>query len=104
MVTFQVNDMTCGHCASTIAKAVAAVDKAARIEFDIPRRLVRVSGAAQVTDLAEAIQNAGYGPQEVQAEPGPATAAPRTATGCGCGCNSRKTASVDASQGNRAGV
>jgi len=23
MVSFQVNDMTCGHCASTITKAVA---------------------------------------------------------------------------------
>ena len=101
MFTFQVPDMTCGHCASTIAKAVAGVDKSARIEVDIPRKLVRVSSAAPLGDLAKAIQDAGYTPQEVQAKPAPATAAPRTATGCGCGCGPRKAASVDT---GRAGV
>ncbi|CAN7285642.1 heavy-metal-associated domain-containing protein [Polaromonas sp. LjRoot131] len=95
MLTFQVNDMTCGHCASTIAKAVAAVDKSARVEVDIPRKRVRVSGAASAADLTEAIQDAGYTPQEVQAEP---AAAARTASGCGCGCGPQKPGSVDAGQ------
>jgi copper chaperone len=95
MVTFQVNDMTCGHCASTIAKAVAAVDKSARVEVDIPRKRVRVSGEASVTDLTEAIRDAGYTPQEVQAEPARAV---RTAGGCGCGCGAPKPVPVDAGQ------
>jgi copper chaperone len=29
MVTFEVNDMTCGHCVSAITKAVAFVDPGA---------------------------------------------------------------------------
>jgi copper chaperone CopZ len=27
MITFEVNDMTCGHCVSTITKALKATDK-----------------------------------------------------------------------------
>src|SRR4051794_33692017 len=86
MVTFQVNDMTCGHCASTITKAIAAVDKSAHIEVDIARKTVRVSGDALVADLAEAIQQAGYTPQQVKAARAQSAAAPRAARGCGCGC------------------
>ena len=37
MIEFTVNDMTCGHCASTITKAVKEVDAAARVR-DRPRR------------------------------------------------------------------
>jgi copper chaperone len=95
MVIFQVNDMTCGHCASTIAKAVAAVDKFARVEVDIPRKRVSVSGGASVADVAEAIRGAGYTPKEVQGVPAAAT---RSASGCGCGCGPRKPVSVDAGQ------
>ncbi|ROZ79581.1 heavy-metal-associated domain-containing protein [Ramlibacter sp. WS9] len=46
MVTFQVSDIACGHCASAIAKAVSAVDESARVEVDVPRKRVRVSGEA----------------------------------------------------------
>nr|WP_086923009.1 heavy-metal-associated domain-containing protein [Variovorax sp. JS1663] len=99
MVTFQVSDMTCGHCATTITKAVIAVDKSAHIKVDTPRKLVRVSGAVPVAALAAAIRDAGYTPQEVQAAPASAAAAPRTATGCGCGCGTRKAAPFDARQG-----
>jgi copper chaperone len=93
MVTFQINDMTCGHCANTIAKAIAAIDKSVRVEVDIPRKRVRISGGASVTDLTEAIRDAGYTPQEVPAEP---AGAARTPSGCGCG--PQKTVTVDAGQ------
>jgi copper chaperone len=96
MVTFQVNDMTCGHCASTIAKAIATVDKSARFEADIRRKLVRVISETPIAGLAEAIQDAGYTPREVEA--GLIPAAPRAATGCGCGCGPRNSAPVDARQ------
>ena len=90
MVTFQVQDMTCGRCASSIARAVAAVDPSARIEVDIARKLVRVTGEAAVADLAEAIQDAGYTPQDVPGGAAPAAAAARAASGCGCGCGPRR--------------
>lgn len=33
MITFEVKDMTCGHCVSTITKAVRAVDKEATVRI-----------------------------------------------------------------------
>ena len=81
MVTFQVSDMTCGHCASTIARAVASVDKDARLAVDIPRKLVQVSSTAAPAELVEAIAEAGYHAQVIEAAPQPA---PRRAGGCCC--------------------
>lgn len=92
MITFQVPDMTCGHCAGTIAKAIAAEDAGARVEFDIPGHLVRVAPVgASAAELEFAIREAGYSPS-MQAE------VPPRAGGCGCGCASSKT--VDMTQGS----
>ena len=97
MVTFQVNDMTCGHCASAISRAVAAVDKGARLDIRIHQKLVRVTSSASAAELAEAIQDAGYTPREVRDDPVQATA-PRASGRCGCGCGTQKVAAVDARQ------
>lgn len=84
MITFQVPDMTCGRCASAIAKAIAAVDKTATTEFGMSQKLVRVSGAAPAADLAQAIQSAGYTPQEVQTTAASEAATSRGRGGCCC--------------------
>ena len=97
MVTFQIDDMTCGHCASAISLAVASVDKTARLEVRLQQKLVRVASAVSAATLAGAIQDAGYTPHEVGEEPAP-PAAPRTSGGCGCGCGPRKPAAVDVRQ------
>ncbi len=97
MVTFQVNDMTCGHCASAISRAVALVDKDARLDIRIQQKLVRVSSNASMADLAEAIQDAGYTPREVQNEPALVDALP-VSRGCGCGCATPKTVPVKPGQ------
>lgn len=97
MVTFRVNDMTCGHCATAISRAVAAVDQNARMDIRIQQKLVRVTSNASVADLAEAIQDAGYTPVEVRDEPAQ-PAAPRASGGCGCGCGTPKAAGVDPRQ------
>jgi copper chaperone len=61
MVTFEVNDMTCGHCVSTIMKALKATDHEAKIEIDLPTHRVRVEPVtAGAADLAAAIKDAGY--------------------------------------------
>jgi copper chaperone len=65
MITFQVPDMTCGHCAGTISRAIAGVDQAARLRVEIPRRLVSVASTASAAELAQAIRAAGYSPREV---------------------------------------
>ena len=63
MIEFQVNDMTCGHCASTIARAVREVDAAARCEVDLANKRVRVASERPAAEFREAIEDAGYTPQ-----------------------------------------
>lgn len=94
MVTFRVNDMTCGHCATSIARAVAAVaDPHAQVEIDIRERLVRVTGHGREDELSNAIQDAGYHPEKLEVAQ-PVTR--RAASGCCCG--SRASAALDAGQ------
>lgn len=68
MITFEVNDMTCGHCVSTITKALKATDKDAKVAIDLASHRVQVEPAsADAQELAEAIKDAGYTPVPVQA-------------------------------------
>ena len=62
MTDFIVNDMTCGHCASTITRAVREVDSGATVDIDLDRKLVRIGSGKPAADLLEAIQEAGYTP------------------------------------------
>ena len=96
MSTFRIPDMTCGHCASTIARAVASVDKNARIEVSIPQKLVTVTSNAPEGELAEAIREAGYSPEKVATVP--PSAAPAAG---GCCCRAAKPAPVEASGSRR---
>ncbi len=98
MITFHVNDMTCGHCASAITRAIAGIDEKARLDIRIQEKLVRVTSSASAAQLAQAIQDAGYTPREIREEPVAPDAAPAQKTGCGCGCASRKAAAVDTGQ------
>lgn len=62
MTTFTVNDMTCGHCASTISKAVRDVDAAAKVEFKMDQKQVVIDSALDADEFATAIKEAGYTP------------------------------------------
>ena len=66
MIQFQVNDMTCGHCAATITKAVKAVDSAAQVEIDLAAHRVRIESAQSGEILEKAIRAAGYSPETQQ--------------------------------------
>lgn len=82
MITFEVNDMTCGHCVSTIAKALQAADKDAKVEIDLASHRVQVQpAAADAGELAEAIREAGYTPVPVPA----GAAGPGKPAGSCCG-------------------
>jgi copper chaperone len=66
MIAFKVEDMTCGHCASVIARAVKEVDKEAQVRVDVGAHLVEIEpGACDAKVLREAISEAGYTPVEV---------------------------------------
>jgi copper chaperone len=63
MIEFNVQDMTCSHCAARITKAINGVDADAKVEIKIEGRTVLVDSKASVAELAEAISDAGYTPQ-----------------------------------------
>lgn len=68
MVTFQVNDMTCGHCAGVINKALKAVDDESKVTVDLERHLVTVvSNYSTIEDIRDAITEAGYTPTPFEA-------------------------------------
>lgn len=84
MFTYQVNDMTCGHCVSAITKAVLAVDSGATVDVDLAEHIVRIESSNAGDDmLKQAIQGAGYEPIAVKPT-AVHPAAPRTG-GCCCG-------------------
>jgi copper chaperone len=63
MITFEVNDMTCGHCVGAITEAVASVDPGATVHVDLASHRVEIEPAASSADvLSGAIEGAGYAP------------------------------------------
>ena len=86
MTTFEVNDMTCGHCVSTITKALKAVDQGAMVQIDLATHRVTIDPAgADAATLSDAIRRAGYTPVAVEADVKPVAAKVSTARG-GCCC------------------
>lgn len=87
MISFQVNDMTCGHCVASITHALKGADAGADVRIDLASHRVDIEPAAAGADaLREAIRQAGYTPVPVAAPDAaakPSAAAPRG--GC-CGC------------------
>jgi copper chaperone len=62
MYQFNVADMTCGHCAGTITKALKDADSAAKVEIALGERRVAVHSRLSQQEIAEAIREAGYSP------------------------------------------
>jgi len=70
MIAFEVNDMTCGHCASTITKAVKQTDRDAAVAVDLGNKRVQIeSSAADEAEFKAAIEEAGYTPVKAAAVP-----------------------------------
>jgi len=62
MIELNLPDMTCGHCASTVAQTCNLVDPAAKVEVDLNNRMVKISSNEDPKDFAEALSEAGYPP------------------------------------------
>ncbi len=63
MITFQVDDMSCGHCVAAITRAVKETDGEAQVQVDLDAHRVRIEpAAADANALADAIREAGYTP------------------------------------------
>ena len=66
-IDLAIDDMTCGHCASTITKAVKEIDAAARCEVDLGAKRVRIASDLPASEFIEAIGEAGYTPRQMSA-------------------------------------
>jgi len=62
MIEFQVNDMTCGHCAATITRAVTDIEPAAKVDIDLATHRVRITAVGTAQRFETAIRDAGYTP------------------------------------------
>lgn len=84
MITFEVKDMTCGHCVSTITKAVKTLDKDAQVNVDLGKHLVQIEpGDSDAQELSDAIKEVGYSPVHV-IESAKITEGPESGSGCQC--------------------
>ncbi len=61
-LTFRVDDMTCGHCAGTIKKAIESTLPGTEVDADPESKLVSVKGPADLSRVHEIVTLAGYTP------------------------------------------
>lgn len=66
-LSFRVEDMTCGHCAGTITKAIEIGLPGTRVQADPASKLVSVQGTSDRAAIAAIVAAAGYTPQPVTA-------------------------------------
>ncbi len=62
MIEFQLPDMTCGHCASMVTKALKLSDPECKVSIDLKAQKLQVLSAEDRQTLAEALTEAGYPP------------------------------------------
>lgn len=67
MHALKVEGMTCGHCAARVTQAVKSIDPAARVEIDLAGKRVRLESGCSLADIAEALTEAGYPAEPVDA-------------------------------------
>ncbi len=60
MNSFNVPEMSCGHCTAAIEKAIKAIDPTANVSCDLGSRTVAVESFLSERAVSEAIRDAGY--------------------------------------------
>jgi copper chaperone len=60
MIEFQVEGMSCQHCAAAVTKAIQAHDASARVQVDLAQGRVAVESVQDANVLQAAIDEAGY--------------------------------------------
>jgi copper chaperone len=67
MLKLKVPEMSCGHCAGAIEKAVKSVDSTARVVVDLGASTVAVETGADENAVREVIRLAGYDNEKLAA-------------------------------------
>ncbi|MBS97544.1 MAG: copper chaperone [Oceanospirillaceae bacterium] len=63
----KVTGMSCGHCVAAIEKAVKGLDAQAEVSADLEKGEVAVSSDVELASISEAIKEAGYENQAINA-------------------------------------
>lgn len=63
-LTLHVEDMTCGHCAGTIKKAIESSLPGTQVDPDLRSKLVSIRGGADLSAVKAIVARAGYTPSE----------------------------------------
>ena len=61
-LTLRVEDMTCGHCAGAIKKAIETGLPGTSVEADPASKLVSVRGSTDLSSIKALVTEAGYTP------------------------------------------
>ncbi len=62
MLSFEIPDMTCGHCVRAVTAAVKAADPAAELQIDLPTHRVQVQTTVPREAVVQQLVEAGYTP------------------------------------------
>ena len=63
MPAFEVRDMSCNHCVQAITKAIQAADPQAKVEIDLDKHRISVTGGTlDAMAVGALITQAGYTP------------------------------------------
>lgn len=62
MISFQVSDMTCGHCVKAITSAIQAIAPTAAVVCDVDTKSVTVNSSIEPSKIEQVIREAGYTP------------------------------------------
>lgn len=60
MLTLNVPDMTCGHCAGMVTKAIRSVDAGVEIGVDLKTQTVTIAARSDPAAFTQALEAAGY--------------------------------------------
>lgn len=60
MIRLTIPDMSCGHCAGVITKALKALDQGADISFDMDSHVVAVRTSAPAAAVLDTLAQAGF--------------------------------------------
>jgi copper chaperone len=59
-MVMEVRGMSCGHCVAAITSAITGIPGVTGVDVDLAGSVVRIDGTPSATDVATAIEDAGY--------------------------------------------
>jgi copper chaperone len=63
MITYTIDNMTCGSCVRHITRAVHTIAPEAKVEADLPSHTVRIETNTDEVKIRSAVTDAGYTPR-----------------------------------------